>query len=365
MQVASLGAAARSIMTKPSADDAIAMIRESAARVVDRHDLGRIRALRFTPTGFDRTTWRAMCELGWPALRIAEEAGGVGLGMTEYCVLAMELGAALAPEPLIAAALVARSLSTQRAPLEAVLAGDLIVLPAWQETPNTLTPGTQTTLAHGRLYGRKRFVPLAGGADAFLVTTADGCVLVDCDAPHLSLSNAATQDGGHYGTLEFDGVRGARIDANIDLPLAEATLATAAYLAGMIDAAIARTVDYLCTRVQFGAPLGSFQALQHRMVDLKLQALLTHASVEDAAAQWDLAPGTTAASAAISRAKARASDAALLVTRQAIQLHGGIGYADEHDIGLYLRKAMVLAPAYGGSAVHRQHYAALAPETDG
>jgi hypothetical protein len=110
-------------MTKPSADDTIALIRESAARVADRHDLGRIRALRFTPTGFERTTWRAMCELGWPALRIAEEAGGVGLGMTEYCVLAMEL-AATTPDQQARVEKLKLMTADQNAPLAVYLASD-------------------------------------------------------------------------------------------------------------------------------------------------------------------------------------------------------------------------------------------------
>jgi alkylation response protein AidB-like acyl-CoA dehydrogenase len=124
------------------------------------------------------------------------------------------------------------------------------------------------------------------------------------------------------------------------------------------------TLDYLRTRKQFGRAIGSFQALQHRAADLQVQIALTRASVESAAVTLDAGAAASVRRAAVSRAKARASDAAMLVTRQAIQLHGGIGYTDEYDVGLYLRKAMVLANLYGSSSVHRARYAADAPETD-
>lgn len=345
-------------MTEPS--DATVLIRQSAASIADRNNLRRIRALRYGMPGFDRTTWTAMCELGWPGLRISEEEGGSGLGMIEYCALAEELGAALVPEPLIATAMVAALLKGEA--LTEVLSGSRIILPAWQEATSTELTQTKTRLLNGRLHGRTQFVPVAAGADAFVVATVDGCALVDAKADGVQLDTAPTQDGGHYGTLILDGASASPVSGDFSGPIAEATLATAAYLLGMIEAALARTLDYLNARVQFGKPIGSFQALQHRCVDLKLQAVLTRASVEDAARQWDHAPASDAARAAISRAKARASSAAMIVTRQAIQLHGGIGFTDEHDIGLYLRKAMVLAPAFGSAEYHRSLYARLQPE---
>jgi alkylation response protein AidB-like acyl-CoA dehydrogenase len=117
-------------------------------------------------------------------------------------------------------------------------------------------------------------------------------------------------------------------------------------------------------RIQFGKPLASFQVLQHRCVDLKLQLELTRASVEDAAVRWDRQGRTTDSDAAISRAKVRSANAVMVVTRQAIQLHGGIGFTDEHDIGLYLRKAMVVAPQFGSAPLHRGLFATASPVTE-
>ncbi|WP_048861081.1 acyl-CoA dehydrogenase family protein, partial [Acidisphaera rubrifaciens] len=196
-----------------------------------------------------------------------------------------------------------------------------------------------------------------------------GIALVAADAPGVTLELAQTQDGGHFGTLTFDDAPAEAIGGDDALARAEAaredaTLATAAYLLGLAARAFALTLDYMKTRRQFGHPIGSYQALQHRAVDLQVQLALTRASVEAAARTLDTTDAPDARRAAVSRAKARASDAAMLVTREAIQLHGGIAYTDEYDAGLFLRKAMVVAPLFGGAALHRARYATTEPEGD-
>ena len=179
------------------------MLKDSAAGIAPRKgDLKRIRALRFTEPGFDRNTWREMCEMGWLGLRIPEDDGGSGLGAREFCGLAEELGAGLVPEPLIAAAMAAQLLPADH--LAAVLSGERIVLAAWQEKPNSIDMVGQTTLHNGKLNGRKLFIPMAAGADAFLVTVPDGLALVERDAPGVSLEIVQTQDGGNFGTLILD-----------------------------------------------------------------------------------------------------------------------------------------------------------------
>ncbi|WP_353181402.1 acyl-CoA dehydrogenase family protein [Bosea sp. (in: a-proteobacteria)] len=333
----------------------VRMLRESAAAVADRNDLSRPRALRFRQPGFDRETWRQMAELGWLGLRLPEERGGAGLGMAELIALAEEMGAALAPEPYVSGLMAMEMLDG--APLEAALTGERIILAAWQEKPRQLDDDDlETSFVAGRVSGRKLHVPMAAGADAFAVTTQQGVAIVDSKDPGLTIAVTGAQDGGHWGTLTFEGARGEPGRTPRDGWLDEAVLATAATLLGIVDTALERTVEYLNVRQQFGVKIGTFQGLQHRAVDLKQQALLTRSSVEDAAAIMDAGAGP-AAKAAASRAKARASDAALIVTRQAIQLHGGIGYTDEHDIGLFLRKAMVLAPSLGDPALHRSRFA--------
>ena len=344
----------------------IRMIRDSARAVVPADSLTRIRALRYGEPGFDNATWREIARLGWIGLRVPEADGGAGLGLREYCTLAEECGAGLLPEPLIPAALAARVLDGPV--LQRVLTGDAIVLPAWQERPHALTVGNDTRLRDGRLDGRKVFVPMAAGADAFLVATTDGLALVARDAAGVTLTCERTQDGAHHGTLTLANAAAEPVPENPAATIAdaieEATLATAACLLGVAERAFALTLSYLKTRQQFGRPIGSFQALAHRAADLKIQVALARASVESAADALDAEPPLPMRQAAVSRAKARASDTAMRVTREAIQMHGGIGYTDEYDVGLYLRKAMVLANLFGSAALHRRRYAEIAVEDD-
>ncbi len=343
----------------PEIAEAIEMIRESAAGIADKRDLGRIRALRYTKAGFDRSVWQDMCDMGWPALRVDEARGGVGLGLTAYCALAECLGAALAPEPLINAALCASLLDGE--PLADLLSGKSLILAAWQNGRDAIEPLKDIRFVDGKISGSKAYVPMALGADAFLVIDPSRAWLVAANAPGVTLKSVELQDGGHVATVTLDGVAATEFSVDPAPALAEACLATSAYLLGMIDAALERTVDYLNTRVQFGKVIGSFQALQHRAVDLRLQLELTRASVEDAAWRWEESPATPDAYAAISRAKARATASCALVTRQAIQLHGGIGYTDEHDISLFLRKSMATGPQYGSQTAHSRRFAQLLP----
>jgi len=345
-------------------DEGVRMIRDSAAGIAPRTgDFRRIRALRFTETGFDRAVYREMCQMGWLGLMIPEDSGGSGLGMREFCALSEELGASLVPEPLIAAAMAARLLPD--AHLTDVLSGERIVLPAWQEQPHSLDLAAGgTRVGNGTVSGKKLFVGMAGGADAFLVTTTTGLALVDRSAPGVHLDLTQTQDGGNFGTLTLNDAPAEVFPGNASDALEAAIMATSAYLLGVMDRVFGITLEYLKTREQFGRKIGSFQALQHRSADLRVQISLTRATVEAAAATQDSANDPDLCKAAVSRAKARASDAASIVSRGCIQLHGGIGYTDAADPGLFLRKMMVLAPSLGSAALHRARFRTLAPEGD-
>jgi alkylation response protein AidB-like acyl-CoA dehydrogenase len=340
----------------------IRLLRESAAAIVPQTDLRRIRALRFQDPGFSRETWTEMCDLGWIALRVPEAQGGSGLGVPEYCALAEELGRGLVPEPFIPAVTAARVLSGGA--LSDAMSGARVILPAWQERASTLDAQGDTTVAGGRANGRKLYIPQAAGADAFVVSGRDGLALVARDAAGVSLAIERTQDGGNFGTLTLENAACTPLKGDLSDALEEAALATGAYLLGVMDRAFAITLDYMKTRKQFGRAIGSFQALQHRAADLKIQVALTRASVEAAAVTLETSQHKALRQAAVSRAKARAAEAGMLVTRQCIQLHGGIGYTDEADVGLFLRKAMVLANLYGGAGLHRARYAEVAPDDD-
>jgi alkylation response protein AidB-like acyl-CoA dehydrogenase len=342
--------------------ESLRLIRDSAAAVAPPGgDLSRVRALRFTTAGFDAAVWRQISELGWIGLRVDEARGGAGLGMTECCALAEELGRGLVPEPLVEGMLAARVLAAtdDEDLLAAVLSGEQMASLAWQEALDSLeAPGTP---------GAPRlFVPMARGATTLLLPVRNGAglrlhVLPMVDA---ELQTMETQDGCHVSTLIGDPSHGVRLGSDVaealNIALDEAALATAAYLLGVMERSFGITLGHLRNREQFGRPIGSFQSLQHRAVDLKIQLSLTRASVEGAAATLDTLPpeATAPRRAAVSRAKARAAEAALRVTREAVQMHGAIGYTDEHDVGLFLRKAMVLGNRYGSALLHRRRFIA-------
>ena len=176
-----------------------------------------------------------------------------------------------------------------------MLAGERIVLAAWQEKPNSLDLIGDTVLRDGKLNGRKMFVPMAAGADAFLVTVPDGLALVERDAPGVSLELQQTQDGGNFGTLMLDDAPAEAIEGDATEALEHTIMASSAYLFGLMDRAFTITLDYMKTREQFGRKIGGFQALQHRAVDMQIQISLTRATVATAANALDSAPTLGAA----------------------------------------------------------------------
>jgi alkylation response protein AidB-like acyl-CoA dehydrogenase len=346
--------------------ESIRMIRDSAAAVAPPGgDLKRVRDLRFQDPGFDAGLFRQMGEMGWIGLRVPEAMGGAGLGVGEMCALAEELGRGLVPEPLLPAVLSAQLLAMAggKGALPVLLAGEVVVLTAWQERADTLeVPGTPDA--------PRRFLPMASGADFFLLPVRKGgkLALYELPAARCTPVIERTQDGGNFGTITPNMAEATKLADDVSEALTEAldeaALVSAAYLLGGMERAFAMTLDYLRQRKQFGRIIGTFQALQHRAADLKMQVALTRASIEAAAAALDAGATGDARRAAVSRAKARAAEASLLVQRQCIQLHGGIGYTDEYDVGLYLRKAMVMANQYGSATLHRRRFMAVSPEVE-
>jgi len=325
------------------------MISESAAAAL-ADGVARARGLRFSSPGFDRAQWSEFAELGWLSLRLPEDRGGLGMGVSEYCALAQQLGRALVPEPLIGAIGALGMLPD--AVLTEVVEGRRIVLPAL-----SCSADSPTELRAGKLYGTAVHVPMAAGADAFLVRLDAGdYALIDASTDGLTMDCANTHDGGHLGTLHFDGAAAEQVSNDNPDTWEDATLATAAYLQGVAEASYELTLDFLKTRQQFGKPIGSYQALQHRMVDLYLELSLLRVSIAGATAAIDDGATGAARRAEVSRARARASRAADVICRQAVQLHGGIGYTDEADIGLFLRKNMTLQASFGGQSMHRRRF---------
>jgi alkylation response protein AidB-like acyl-CoA dehydrogenase len=347
-------------------------------------NIARVRKLRATAAEYDRAVWKKMAELGWLGILVPESHGGLGLGLTEMAIVAKGLARGLAPEPLTAAAVMAATAlaageneALKRDQLPRLVAGDMLPALAWQEAPGMLDPaaaGCAATPFEGgfKLAGVKRYVAGSAQADAYLVSARAGTGLVLLWVPRESagvrLELETLADGRAFGTLTLEDAlvpkaqvvaSGQAAGAALAVAFDHANAIAAAELAGVMERALEMSLDYLKTRVQFGKPIGSFQALQHRAVDLHIHKEVAEAVLAESLAALDRGPGAQARAAAASRVKARCADAALKVTRETIQLHGAIGFTDEFDAGLYLKRAMTLAAWLGGPTWHRRRYAAL------
>jgi len=365
-----------------SENESIAMFRDSASGFLGAHDQRqRVRALEDAGGGFDRALWQQLAELGWLSILVPEADGGLGLGLAELATIAEEAGRHLLPEPLVDAgvhpvALLARlpAGGLRDELLADIQAGAQVVGVAWQESAGEVDAGlgmASATLDGTRasLTGHKRFVRPGPGADGWIVAAGldDGLALcwVAAGAPGLTLSHGAGVDGSAVATLALDGAQAVLLArGGVALQALQqandiARIAQGAELVGIARRSLELTRDYLCTRVQFGQPIGSFQALQHRLVDGLIQVELAAACLREG-----LATVTDDNLAAVaSRTKARCAHAATEMTRLAIQLHGAIGTTNEYDVGLYFKRAMALASRWGNAATHRRRWMALAPHT--
>ncbi|MFN7087519.1 MAG: acyl-CoA dehydrogenase family protein [Burkholderiales bacterium] len=373
-------------MRGPENSGHCAVLQASVADFVRRGSgLARARRLRDAPQEYERDVWSRMAQMGWLGVLVGEACGGSGLGLTEAAIVAKELARALAPEPFTAVAVLAASVlaasdneTLKRALLSQLVSGALIPVLAWQEragVTDATAIETRAVPAGGGflLEGGKRFVAGAAGADGYIVSakTARGIAMfwVARDTPGVGLELETLADGRHFGVVTLSGVavagenRLAEGDAARDAlekAFDHAAVIAGAELCGVMDRALEMSLDYMKTRVQFGKPIGSFQALQHRAVDLYIQRELAAAVLEEALRALDRDPAAASRAAWASRVKARCSDAGLKITREAIQIHGAIGFTDEYDVGLYLKRAVVLAAWLGNAAWHRRRYAQFA-----
>jgi alkylation response protein AidB-like acyl-CoA dehydrogenase len=362
------------------------MLRDSVADFVKRGtDIKRVRRLRDTRPGYERPVWQQMAEFGWLGILVPEQYGGLGLGCAEMAIVAAGTAGALTPEPLTAAAVLAggaiarsdnETLKTEL--LEALVAGKLIPALAWQERAGSFDSNAVAVRAEPfeaaiKLNGGKSFIAGAAGADGFIVSAQarDGLALywVPANTGGVALDLQPLADGRTTGMLQLNdvvvpknhllaspGCAAEALTAALDTTLVMAS----AEMSGVMGRALDMSVDYMKTRVQFGKPIGSFQALAHRAVDLHIQRELSSAVLDDAVALFDSGATGARRGAMASRVKARCSEAGLRVTREAIQIHGAIGFTDEYDAGLYLKRAMTLSAWLGNAALHRRRYAELA-----
>lgn len=349
-------------------DGGLALLRESVASFAAHHDgPAGFRGRRAAGTDLDRGTWTAMAEAGWLGVLLPEELGGLGLGLAEQAVLSEALGRALVTEPLAQLAVFAGTMlaetarGAERARLAAALAtGEAIVAPAWQGRDGAPSPVEAVAEGEGHvLTGQLEFVPAAGSATDFLVLARAGqeeiLLSVPADAPGIGRAQRATLDGAQLATLTFDATPvaagqvlagGNAVAAALDKAIAVTRLMLAAEMAGIASRAIEQTVAYTKDRVQFGRAIAAFQVVQHRLVDMWSDAEFANASVVNAVETF-AEEGGRAGELAILAAKARAGDAAVSITRRAIHLHGAMGFTDDCDIGLFMKRAVALNATLG------------------
>jgi alkylation response protein AidB-like acyl-CoA dehydrogenase len=350
------------------------LLRDSAAKFTAAAGPKVARGFRDRDPSFAPARLREAGELGWLGILVPPSMGGSGLGLTELALVLQQAGQGLVCEPIGLAAVSAAALSQGAEPhpmLEGVMAGTAFVVPALQESAfgdDPLAPGTQAVDKDGalRLTGRKIFV-CADGADGFLVSARgrDGALLcyLSRNALGCTLSTTSTVEGRKLATLSLMDAAADPIRPNppsrgtVDALYNLALVVLSAELLGVMEKAQAITLDYLRIRKQFGRLIGSFQALQHQAADIYILIEATRSLVFQVAADSDAFSIDPRMAAAV---KAKASEAAMVVTEACIQLHGAIGFTDEHDIGLYLKRAMLLSSLLGNAAEQRRRYVALA-----
>ncbi|MCB0994715.1 MAG: acyl-CoA dehydrogenase family protein [Acidimicrobiales bacterium] len=299
------------------------------------------------PHGLSRRRWRRLAELGLTSVTLPTELGGLGGTEVDLVPLLEEVGYVALPEP-VADAAVAASLLAEVAPQSAD-----VVLAGLADGSTVLTLGVPS----------HPYVDHATAADAVVLATSDAVHLIEPGVS--SWEEHVSVDGGRrlarwVGPLPPP--RATDAGPAIDRAIQRATLASAAMLVGLGRRSVDLGVAYARERHQFGRPIGSYQALRHRLADDWTALEFARPLVWRAA--WSLAHDAPDAHLHVSMAKAAAGDAAGGAARTAVQVHGAMGYTFECDVQLYLKRTLALASAHGDARHHRRRVAAVLAERD-
>ncbi|WP_085809583.1 acyl-CoA dehydrogenase family protein [Sphingomonas sp. TZW2008] len=313
--------------------------------------------------GFDPEAWSTIGQMGWAGVVIPEEFGGSAFGYLSLGLVVEQLGRNLAVSPLSSTAVAATAIAmggvdaAKSEWLPKLASGEAVATLAIDEGP--IHDGKVTTSASGStISGTKKFVAEGDGADVFVVSATDGLYLV-AKGDGVTVSTRKMADSRSHADVIFSDALGQKLGGT-DLTQAivdRATAVTTAEMLGMAESAFEQTLDYLKQRVQFGQVLSTFQALQHRMAKMKTELELMRSAVEGALEAIDA--GRSDVDQAVSLAKATANDTLRLVSREMVQLHGGVGMTDEYDAGLYLKRAATLETMWGTASYHRDRFAKL------
>ena len=366
------------------------MLRESAAAFLDEHagpDLMRQLRDQEDELGYRPQLWQAMAELGWTGVLVPDDLGGLGFSHVGMGQIVEQIGRTLAASPLVSSAITATVLvlgggsKDQKAQLlPRLAAGELTMALAVDEGPRHDPRATALKAEQDGdqvvLSGTKRFVEDGHFADQVIVLArssgeagqSDGLSLYLVDGDVLQRTAVPAVDSRRWGELQFDGVRipggqqlgqpGRALEV-LEPALDVTRIYQCAELLGLSRECFDVTLRYLKERQQFGVPIGSFQALQHRAAILWTELELAQSLVLSALKRLDQGDPPGQVSRLASAAKTKLSRVAQLATNEAIQMHGGIGMTDVLDMGLYLKRARVLEAQYGDQRYHASRFARL------
>ena len=335
----------------------------------DRFGPAQVRAVYEDPEGdgIPADLWKAIGEQGWLAVLVPEEHDGIGLGLLDASVIAREFGASTTPGPWLSTILageairLAGSPEQQKSWLPRLAAGEIKAAVALVKPGSSPVPySAPATAENGSLSGRLQLVEYADVADVLVVAATDGLYLVEPSAATFTRCDALDRTTRLF-TVDLDGAAGEKLENSspevVQQVLDRAAVLVASDLVGIARKALTETVEYDKTRVQFGKPVGSFQAIKHDLADLHVAVTMAEHAATYAAFAVD--SGRPDATLAVSIAKSKAADTARKATSDMIQYHGGIGYTWEHDAHFYFKRAKRLEYAYGDAAQHRERIAAL------
>ena len=301
----------------------------------------------------------ALFELGAGAALMTEEAGGFGGTGPDILMVFRTLGRAAAVTPLLdsvvlGAGILAAAGEAELA--EAAASGEARVAVALDE-PGQRYDGTVATRAEGGgLTGEKSVVHGAENATHLIVRAVDGLYLVEAGAEGLFMRGYALMDGGRAAEVTLTDVPARRIgDASLlHRPLAAAILAVCADAVGVMEKAVDLTTDYLKTRKQFGRPIGSFQAIQHRMAELLTEVEQARSAIWNLAGNLD----TPDRGRHVAATKSLVGRVARQVAEETIQMHGGIGMTEEYELAPLARRLLAADARFGDSDHHLERFIA-------
>ncbi|MFL6663943.1 MAG: acyl-CoA dehydrogenase family protein [Rhizobacter sp.] len=366
------------------------MLRDSVRRWVDKgYDFERRRAI-VKQGGFSRDAWGELAGLGLTGLYVPEAHAGMGFGPVDAMVVMEELGRGLVVEPyangaLVSAALLAHAPAAAQAVWQPKIAsGEALVVLAHQERAaryrlNHVATSAKAAGSAWTVSGAKSIVPVGDRADAFIVPArvsgaADApegiaLFLVERGAAGVTTRGYPTQDGGRAAEVSFAnapatllvaaGEGHAALEHGVDVGIA----AACAEGVGAMDKLVALTVEYMNTRKQFGVPIATFQALRHRIADVKMQLELGRSMSYFASLKLGEPPAQRRR--ALSQAKLQLGNSMRFVGQQCVQLHGGIGVTDEYAGSHYFKRLTVLEMTFGDTMHHLGEVAARMQDTAG